>query len=177
MMSLRDECTCVFLKVHDPNVFIRSDWAHTETATAVLDNVQNVLSRCLAHVRVLDVHRTGRDRQDASRSKSYDLCLWIGPNETRRLFKSKKQLAKAVAPPDWDWIHRSRPQAQQAVAASSSGWTDQSRDWNYSSSGSGWDWRDTRAPQQSPSGDQAAHFRSVRSRVVESGDSSSSGHW
>ena len=90
-------------------------------------------------------------------------------------FKSKKQLAKAVALPVPDWQSRtpahSGPydppwqRAQESVAASSSDWTVQSRDWNYSSGGSGWDWRDSWASQQSPSRDQAAHDRSVRSRI------------
>ena len=40
-------------KVDLQNVFVCSEWENDETATKVLENVQNVLSRCLAHVRFL----------------------------------------------------------------------------------------------------------------------------
>jgi hypothetical protein len=73
----------------------RAAWADGPTATRALGHVQSVLSRRLSHVRVLDVHRKGCDRQAASLSESYDLCLWIGSHDQRMSYLKQKN-AKSV---------------------------------------------------------------------------------
>ena len=118
-------------------------WENALTATRVLENAQSVLSRCLSHVRVLDVHRTGRDRVADSLGESYDMSLWNGP-----LYKRMLHLRKHLA-----------GKSSTSSAASSAGWNT----WQSRSSGSDWQ-SDRWQSQQWPSVDPGAHDRSVRSR-------------
>ena len=129
------------------------EWESDQTATRVLENVQSVLSRCLAHVRVLDVQRTGRDRMADSLSESYDMCLWIGPHHKRMVHLRMQLHGKGSSPTVLDM------QSSTSFAASSAGWNT----WQSRSSGSDWN-SDQWQSQQWQSVDPAAHDRSVRSR-------------
>ena len=122
-------------------------WVNDQTATRVLENVQSVLSRCLAHVRVLDVQRTGRDRMADSLGESYDLCLWIGPHQKRMAHLRKQLHGKGSSPTVLDM------QSSTSFAASSAGWNT----WQSRSSGSDWK-SDQWQSHQWQSVDPAAHL-------------------
>jgi hypothetical protein len=62
------------------------------TATALLQNVTNVLMRCLSHVRILEVQLSDGHRSNDSLSQSYDLRLWIASNQRRQMFLNRYQL-------------------------------------------------------------------------------------
>jgi hypothetical protein len=60
-----------------------------------MNKIQSVLTRCLAHVRALDLHRVGRDRTSANLKDDYDMSLWIGCNFRRAEFIRKAAAAKS----------------------------------------------------------------------------------
>ena len=93
-----------------------------DTAAALADKVQEVVSRCNSHVRVLDWDQTGRDRLALLAASSYDVTIWAGPYSKREAFCNKQKPGSAGQ----------QKRTQQADWSSGS-----SRDWQGSHSGGG----------------------------------------
>ena len=77
-----------------------------DTASALADQVRDVVNRCNAHARVLDWDQTGRDHQATRVEEAYDLSIWAGPYATREAyFKTEKPGSsgqqKRAQQPDW----------------------------------------------------------------------------
>jgi hypothetical protein len=107
--------------------------------TSLLEHIRSVLSRCLYHVRLLDVHRTGCDRPSDSLSASYDVSLWIGPLIKREEFRRKQQLrgktTTSCSASDAGIFGVAVAGMSVPVAGAMAGWDHQ---WQGRSSGSGW---------------------------------------
>ena len=53
--------------------------------------LQDVISRCMAHVRLLDYERANVDLQASAPAEAYCLHVWAGPYSKRQEFLSKQQ--------------------------------------------------------------------------------------
>ena len=67
-----------------------------EHARGFADQLKDVLQRCLAHVRVLDVKREGRVRGGPTVQDAYDVSLWVGDGEERKQYHEKQAAASAA---------------------------------------------------------------------------------
>ena len=99
-----------------------------DTAAGLAEQVKDVVSRCNAHVRVLDWDQAGRVHQATRVEDAYDLSIWAGPYATREAFLNKQKpessgRQKRAQPADWrggssrDW-----PDSQWA-SRNWSGWS------------------------------------------------------
>ena len=67
-----------------------------EQARGFAYQLKDVLQRCLAHVRVLDVKREGIDRERSTVQEAYDVSLWVGDLEERKKYREKKAAEPAA---------------------------------------------------------------------------------
>ena len=76
----------------------RGSWDNPEKATCVFENARSLLGQCLTHVRELDVLRRCCARSADSVSASYDVSIWIGPQQNRLDQLHKKVTEDRLSP-------------------------------------------------------------------------------
>jgi hypothetical protein len=76
----------------------RGSWDNPEKATCVFENARSLLGQCLTHVRELDVLRRCCARSADSVSASYDVSIWICPQQSRLDQLHKKVTEDRLSP-------------------------------------------------------------------------------